>query len=141
MGVILMANKHPNMENLKPQNTRTPEERKIIASMGGKAKIKKDRQLRTWKEIANIMLSTSASDKNKELLKKYNMIGDDADINAMIIYNLITQALKGDINAIKELKEITGNKEAETININNIGTVANDIGEYVNANGKSKKHN
>lgn len=135
-----MANKHPNMENLKPQNTRTPEERKIIASMGGKAKIKKDRQLRTWKEIANIMLSTSASDKNKELLKKYNMIGDDADINAMIIYNLITQALKGDINAIKELKEITGNKEAETININNIGTVANDIGEYVNANGKSKKH-
>ena len=113
-----MANKHPNIENLKPQNTRTPEERKRIASMGGKASQKKDKKLKTWKEIANIMLSTNASEKNQELLKKYNMIGEDADINSMIIYNLIKKSLDGDINAIRELKDITGNSSAQKLDVN-----------------------
>ena len=53
-----------------------------------------------------------------ELLKKYNMIGDDADINSMIIYNLIKKSLDGDINAIRELKDITGNSSAQKLDVN-----------------------
>ena len=86
--------------------------------MGGKASQKKDKKLKTWKEIANIMLSTNASEKKQELLKKYNMIGEDADINSMIIYNLIKKSLDGDINAIRELKDITGNSSAQKLDVN-----------------------
>lgn len=127
-----MANKNPN-KNFIPQNERPEKERKKIASMGGKASGAARRKARAWKEIANIMLSTKASDKNKELLKKYNINDEDADINSMIVYNLITQALKGDLNAIRELKEITGNKEAAEIKISNISKeVINDIEDIIN---------
>lgn len=135
-----MANKRPKTENLVSLKTRTAEEKKAIASKGGKKSVEVKRKAKAWKEIANIMLSTKASDKNKELLKKYNINDEDADINSMIVYNLITQALKGDLNAIRELKEITGNKEAEKIELNTVSQVANDIGDYIGANRTTKKH-
>lgn len=135
-----MANKSPRQENLKKFNTLPAEKLKEITSKAGKKSAEKRKEKKAWKEIANIMLSTPTSDKNKELLAKYNIVGEDADINAMIIYNLTTQALKGDLNAIRELKEITGNKAAEEIKINTVSAVADDIGEYVNASRKTKKH-
>ena len=135
-----MANKSPKQENLKMFNTLTAEELKKITSKAGKKSAEKRREKKAWRDIANIMLSTPTSDKNKELLAKYNIVGEDADINAMIIYNLTSQALKGDLNAIRELKEITGNKAAEEIRINTVSAVADDIGEYVNASRKTKKH-
>ena len=136
-----MANKSPKQENLKKFDTLPAEELKKITSKAGKKSGEKRREKKAWRDIANIMLSTPTSDKNKELLAKYNIVGEDADINAMIIYNLTSQALKGDLNAIRELKEITGNKAAEEIRINTVSEVADDIGEYVNASRKTKEHN
>ena len=50
-----MANKRPKTENLVSLKTRTAEEKKAIASKGGKKSVEVKRKARAWKEIANIM--------------------------------------------------------------------------------------
>lgn len=113
-----MAVSKKSLNNLKKITDMTPEEKSEFGKKGAKARTEKQRKKKQWKEIATIMLSSPASAKNKELLKKYNIDDEDADINAMIVYQLIVKAMSGDLNAIRELKEITGNKEAENVNLN-----------------------
>lgn len=113
-----MAVNKKSLANLKNIGDLPRDKQIAITSAGGKASKAKEKKRKQWKEIATIMLSSPASAKNKELLKKYNIDDEDADINAMIVYQLITKAITGDLSAIRELKEITGNKEAENVNLN-----------------------
>ena len=138
-----MAKKKINensLKNLQPINTLSDEEKKRVTSKGGKKSVEAKRKLKSWKEIANIMLSTKANIDQQALLKEYSIDDKDADINSKMIYKHIIQGLDGDLNAIRELKEITGNKEAEKIELNTVSQVANDIGDYIGANRTTKKH-
>ena len=126
-----MANNNPKIENLKKITDMTPEEKQKFSSKGGKKSQKNRKEAKAWKELAIIMLSAKTNEKNTELLKKYGLEDSDANINSMIIYNLIKKALNGDISAIRELKEITGNKEPENLNVSSSITikVEDDYGE------------
>ena len=124
--------------NLIPVNKRTPRERTEIGRKGAEASNKAKREKRKWKDILSIMLSTSADDKAKEVLKSFGI--DNATLEDVILLKgLVQPAVKGDLNAIRELKELTGNKEATEITVNTTTQVAEDIGDYVI--GKTKKHN
>jgi hypothetical protein len=84
------------------------------------------------------MLSTKADDKAKEVLKSFGI--DNATLEDVILLKgLVQPAVKGDLNAIRELKELTGNKEATEIKVNTTTQVAEDIGAYVSR--KTKEHN
>lgn len=132
---------HENsLKNLQPVTQVDEEEKRKRSSNGGKKGAETRKKLKSWKEIANIMLSTKANIDQQALLKEYSINDKDADINSMLIYKLIIQGLDGDLNAIRELKEISGNKEAEKIELNTVSQVANDIGDYIGANRTTKKH-
>lgn len=122
-----------SLKNLQPFDKLDKQELKKRASNGGKKSVETRRKLKSWKEIANIMLSTKANIEQQALLKEYSIDDKDADINSMMIYKLIIQGLDGDLNAIRELKEISGNKEAAEIKISNISKeVINDIEDIIN---------
>ena len=122
-----------SLKNLQPLNTLDEKELKKRTSKGGKKSVEAKRKLKSWKEIANIMLSTKANIDQQALLKEYSIDDKDADINSMMIYKLIIQGLDGDLNAIRELKEISGNKEAAEIKISNISKeVISDIEDIIN---------
>lgn len=106
-----------NKENLIPTNKRSKEEARELGKAGGIKSGETRRKKKMWKDIANAMLSTPTTEKNKEILKRYGIDDENADINAMIIYRLISQALDGKLDAIRELKEITGNKEADKLDL------------------------
>ena len=100
--------------NLIPVNKRTPRERSEIGRKGAEASNKAKREKRKWKDILTIMLATSADDKAKEVLKSFGI--DNATLEDVILLKgLVQPAVKGDLNAIRELKELTGNKEATEI--------------------------
>ena len=100
--------------NLIPVNKRTPRERSEIGRKGAEASNKAKREKRKWKDILTIMLSTSADDKAKEVLKSFGI--DNATLEDVILLKgLVQPAVKGDLNAIRELKELTVNKEATEI--------------------------
>lgn len=123
--------------NLIPVNKRTPRERSEIGRKGAEASNRKQAEKRKWKDILTIMLSTSADDKAKEVLKSFGI--DNATLEDVILLKgLVQPAVKGDLNAIRELKELTGNKEAVEIKVDATSKVAEDIGAYVNR--KTEEH-
>lgn len=63
--------RHKGMENLIPFNERTPEEQAAIASIGGKAKGKKQREQRQVKDLLHDLLYSdfTGDDKIKETLE------------------------------------------------------------------------
>lgn len=122
--------------NLQPVKTKT--EARERGANGGIASGKARAEKRKWKDILSVMLATKADDKAKEVLKSFGV--DNATIEDVILLKgLIQPAVKGDLNAIRELKELTGNKEATEIKFNTTTQVAEDIGNYVNR--KTEEHN
>ena len=123
--------------NLIPVNKRTPRERSEIGRKGAEASNRKQAEKRKWKDILTIMLATKADDKAKEVLKSFGI--DNATLEDVILLKgLVQPAVKGDLNAIRELKELTGNKEAVEIKVDATSKVAEDIGAYVNR--KTEEH-
>ena len=121
--------------NLRP--VKTVKEAREKGKAGGIASGKAKAEKRKWKDILTIMLSTSADDKAKEVLKSFGI--DNATLEDVILLKgLVQPAVKGDLNAIRELKELTGNKEATEIKVNTTTQVAEDIGDYVIR--KTKEH-
>lgn len=121
--------------NLRPVKSKT--EARQRGANGGIASGKAKREKRKWRDILTIMLSTSADDKAKEVLKSFGI--DNATLEDVILLKgLVQPAVKGDMNAIRELKELTGNKEAVEIKVDATSKVAEDIGAYVSR--KTKEH-
>lgn len=116
-----MARKQsPNqLANLKAPTSKQARER---GSKGGKASAEAKKQRKTWQEIATAMLSTKLDSDKQEILSNYGISNGDADYNCLFIYRLMEKAEKGDIYAIQELKNLTGNKEVQQINLS--GSVA-----------------
>ena len=93
---------------------KTVKEAREKGKAGGIASGKARAEKRKWRDILSIMLSTSADDKAKEVLKSFGI--DNATLEDVILLKgLVQPAVKGDLNAIRELKELTGNKEATEI--------------------------
>ena len=87
-----------NEKNLKPQNTRTKEEQREIARKGGIASGKKRKELKTLKEELLLLLA-------------------EGDTQKKISLALIKKALQGDIKAFEVIRDTTGQKAVEKVEV------------------------
>lgn len=91
-----MANK--GQENLKPQNTRTKEEQRKIASKGGKASVKARREKKLLKECFDILL-------DKEFTDKKGKKATGAETLALTVFQ---KAQRGDLKAFEIVRDTSG---------------------------------
>lgn len=99
-------------KNLIPFNQRTEDEQREIASMGGKASGKSRRRKKTMKQVMDMLLSKPANAIDDwQLLADLGLNLDELDaedVTNLLIVNaaLLKKAKSGDVNAIKELRDI-----------------------------------
>ena len=104
-----------NEQNLKPLNTRTKSEQREIASKGGKARAKKMQEQKTLKEELLLLLA-------------------EGDTQKKISLALIQKALQGDIKAFEVIRDSTGQKCVEKVEVTQ--TVDDSIKEIEKYMGK-----
>ena len=125
-------------ENLIPQNKRTKEEQRKIATMGGKASGEARRKKKEMKKQIELLLSLpfpDLQDRNGKKLKNiFQQLGideDNIDNQMAMIISMWQRALKGDVNAFNTLRDTVGEKPSEKINLND-NTKTSSILESIN---------
>lgn len=102
-----------NEQNLIPLNKRSPEERKAIARMGGKASAQKKKQLKEWRDLAQELLALPIS--NEKLKRKFKSLTEAANSNVDgqtgIILSQYSAAMSGNTRAAEWLAEISKEQE------------------------------
>lgn len=83
-----------NQENLKPFNTLTEEKQREIASKGGKASVEARRKKKVFKEAIE------------------KQLGQNLD---SMVKSMITQAKKGNVQAITFLRDTIGEKPTDKV--------------------------
>lgn len=105
----------PNPQNLKPQNTRTKEEQRRIARMGGKVSGENRRKRKTMREMMERALMMA--ERNEAMKKRMidNGWEEDEDLTqmAVITQGTIMKAKAGDIAAYNAIRDITGEKPVD----------------------------
>ena len=99
----------PNEKNLIPNSERTPEERREIATAGGKASGVSRRRKRSLKEAADLYLSLPVSDRrvwNK--IARHGVDPEDIDNQMAMIIGLTMAATAGDAKAAKVIVDLLG---------------------------------
>lgn len=99
----------PNEKNLIPNSERTPEERREIATAGGKASGVSRRRKRSLKEAADLYLSLPVSDRrvwNK--IARRGVDPEDIDNQMAMIIGLTVAATAGDAKAAKVIVDLLG---------------------------------
>lgn len=92
-------------KNLKPQSTRTKEEQKKIATMGGKASGEARRRKRDLRLALEAILEKNIKTKDGQ-----EMSGTEA-----IAAKLYEQALKGNVKAFEVLRDTVGQKPVDKV--------------------------
>lgn len=93
-----MANPKGNPQNLTPNTKRTPKERQELAKKAGKASAKKRQEQKTLKEELLLLLA-------------------EGDTQKKISLALIQKALQGDTKAFEVIRDSTGQKCVEKVEI------------------------
>lgn len=113
-----MANRKPTIENLKPFNQMPKEEARAIQSMGGKACQEAQKRRKTMREQTELLLSLPLKDKAvKKKLKELGVDAENQDNQMLIVLQLWRRAASGDLEAIKLLIELMGEKAATQVSI------------------------
>ena len=99
----------PNEKNLIPNSERTPEERREIATAGGKASGVSRRRKRSLKEAADLYLSLPVSDRRvwKKIARR-GVDPEDIDNQMAMIIGLTVAATAGDAKAAKVIVDLLG---------------------------------
>lgn len=117
-----MPCKPTNPQNLIPQSERPLEERRKIASMGGKARVEQKKRQKTFREAMEAILATEVLDKQ----------GNKIDLLTAISAEQIKKASKGDTKAFEVIRDTIGQKPVERVEITEWDTkVAGEIEAYV----------
>ena len=99
----------PNEKNLIPNSERTPEERREIATAGGKASGVSRRRKRSLKEAADLYLSLPVSDRKMwNKISRRGVDPDDIDNQMAMIIGLTMAATAGDAKAAKVIVDLLG---------------------------------
>lgn len=110
----------PNVENLHPLNTRSAEERKRIASAGGRASVRAKLRRKQGRELVRAILSMKDLDeKIKAELRKEGIV--DADMTKEVAMHIrqIQKAIRtADTRAYAAIMKAAGYTEDEGVNIN-----------------------
>ena len=100
-------------KDLIPLNQRTKEEQKKIASMGGKKSGEVRREQKTYREMAQAMLSATITDKN--MLKELQSYGiSEKDVKAYTLLGMIKASGNGSHNAFDRLMSLIGEETQTT---------------------------
>ena len=99
----------PNEKNLIPNSERTPEERREIATAGGKASGVSRRRKRSLKEAADLYLSLPVTDRRTwNKIARRGVDPDDIDNQMAMIIGLTIAATAGDAKAAKVIVDLLG---------------------------------
>ena len=99
----------PNEKNLIPNSERTPEERREIATAGGKASGVSRRRKRSLKEAADLYLSLPVSDRKMwNKISRRGVDPEDIDNQMAMIIGLTIAATAGDAKAAKVIVDLLG---------------------------------
>ena len=99
----------PNEKNLIPNSERTPEERREIATAGGKASGVSRRRKRSLKEAADLYLSLPVSDQRTwNKISRKGVDPEDIDNQMAMIIGLTIAATAGDAKAAKVIVDLLG---------------------------------
>ena len=99
----------PNEKNLIPNSERTPEERREIATAGGKASGISRRRKRSLKEAADLYLSLPVSDRKMwNKISRRGVDPEDIDNQMAMIIGLTIAATAGDAKAAKVIVDLPG---------------------------------
>ncbi len=96
------------VDNLKPQSTRTKEEQRIIATMGGKRSGEVRREKANLRKSLNAILDSKAAipELQAALQKK---LGIATSTNTDVVAaQLFAAAIKGDVKAVVEIAKLSG---------------------------------
>lgn len=94
-----------NEQNLRPQNTRTPEERRRVATMGGKASGKKRREKKTLADALRKVLNEPVEKGSRTTkmdaiaIKSIKSLYDNPSMKGLKVLAEILGELKQTINA------------------------------------------
>lgn len=97
-----------NINNLVSMGDRTQEEKKNISAKGGKASGEARRRKKNLKQVISAALECPAtSAEAKKLFKQFN-IKKSADNQNAIVLGLINEAINGNVQAFKEIRNLIG---------------------------------
>lgn len=121
--------KRHGIDNLKPQNTRTKEEQRLIATQGGKASGEARRKKKELKERCKILLEMMP---NKELIAKSLGSGaelpENADMYDLMIAKMMQDAiLEGNVKAAEFVRDSAGDKPTDKTEVNAAVMTAQDL--------------
>ena len=103
-----------NEKNLVPLNQRTKGEQRRIASAGGKASGEARRAKKTMREYADFLLSLQVSDRRKwNKLSRAGVPPEGCDNKMLVTFALMQAAQSGDVQAVKELRNLIGQDSAQ----------------------------
>lgn len=107
-----MAN---NIENLKPLST---EKAREIGRKGGIASGKAKKQRKNMKEALNMLLSLDVkSSKAREQLRQLGIEDEDMTNEMAMMVAMFTKAMKGDRGCAEFIRDTSGQKPKENLNI------------------------
>lgn len=93
-------------QDLIPLNKRTKEERKKIASMGGKASGEARRKKRDLYQLTKMMLNAPLDEEKKDVVRKVSgdeLEDEDMTVNALLVAGQIASAFEGNTKAFETL--------------------------------------
>lgn len=118
-----------NEQNLKPLNELCKEDATQIRSAGGKARAKKIKQRKAFKESLEMLLQMKAPEIAVAQIKKQLPKLKEKDLNCQnaLLIGMMLAAIKGNIKAAEMIRDTIGEKPKEqVINTNTNINIEND---------------
>lgn len=106
-----------NEQNLKPLNELCKEDAKKIRSAGGKAKAKKAKQRKAFKESLEMLLQMKAPEIAVSQIKKQLPKLKEKDLNCQnaLLIGMMLAAIKGNVKAAEMIRDTIGEKPVEQV--------------------------
>ena len=109
-----MANKNPNIENLRSADKLTVKELRKMTSNGGKKSVEARRRKKTMREALELLMyGTELPEQTKRMLEAEGIKEDDFNHQMVITRSLIAKAESGDVQAYNAICAMIGEKPAE----------------------------
>lgn len=118
-------------ENLIPFSKRSPEEAREQGRKGGKASGEARRRRKSLREAMNLLLDLppgNARDFNR--LAAAGVKVEDMDNGQLIALALFEAAKDGDVSAVRELRDLIGEKNADKVDHNVTIELKGEAGKY-----------
>lgn len=113
-----MANKNPNIENLRSADKLSVEELRKMTSNGGKKSVEARRRKKTMREaLEMLMYKTELNEQTKSMLKAEGISEEDFNHQMVITRSLIAKAEAGDVQAYNAICGMIGEKPAEKMEV------------------------